>query len=288
MGKKSRWSESHPAAYVLIMVMVSAVLAGVAGIGMAAIIDLFAVMIMHGSLDHLKVSNTGLANTAMLLVGYVVVLLLFWLIFRKNLQGFFNTRRFGTTFLLGWSILAAVVYNVIPVILKQDYGDFGTALLMGLQPGIGEEIVFRVIPICLVMRSRNRERLIVPVIIFTSVLFGMVHGFNIYAGADHATTLFQVVYAACIGFLFAVIYLKTGDIWITMLLHTLTDVTGFLGAEEQSGGGVMTQGVNVTDAVFLLVCTVLIFINAFLLFRKTSKAEILDTWSGIWKTETES
>lgn len=284
MENKSKWSESHPVAYALIVMAASIALAGIAVWGVI-IVDLVATMVMYGSLDHVKVNNLGLGNTGIELLGFVIVLLLFWLIFRKDLRGFFNVRRFGVSLLLGWSILVATAFILLSSILEQDYGNFGAALLMGMQPGIGEEVLFRVIPICLVMRSKDRERLIVPAIAFTSILFGMVHGFNIFAGADPVTTLFQVTYASCIGFLFAVIYLKTGNMWITMFLHTIMDTASFLSASTQSEGGVLTQGVDVANVVFLLVCTVLFFANAFLLYRKTSKEEILDTWSGIWKSQ---
>jgi uncharacterized protein len=284
MENKSKWSESHPVAYALIVMAASIALAGIAVWGVI-IVDLVATMVMYGSLDHVKVNNLGLGNTGTELLGFVIVLLLFWLIFRKDLRGFFNVRRFGVSLLLGWSILVATAFILLSSILEQDYGNFGAALLMGMRPGIGEEVLFRVIPICLVMRSKDRERLIVPAIAFTSILFGMVHGINIFSGADPISTLFQITYASCIGFLFAVIYLKTGNMWITMFLHTIMDTASFLSASTQSEGGVLTQGVDVASVVFLLVCTVLFFANAFSLFRKTSKAEILDTWSGIWKSE---
>lgn len=287
MENKSKWSESHPVAYALIVMAASIALAGIAVWGVI-IVDLVATMVMYGSLDHVKVNNLGLGNTGTELLGFVIVLLLFWLIFRKDLRGFFNVRRFGVSLLLGWSILVATAFILLSSILEQDYGNFGAALLMGMRPGIGEEVLFRVIPICLVMRSKDRERLIVPAIAFTSILFGMVHGINIFSGADPISTLFQITYASCIGFLFAVIYLKTGNMWITMFLHTIMDTASFLSASTQSEGGVLTQGVDVASVVFLLVCTVLFFVNAFLLYRKTSKAEILDTWSGIWKSEAES
>lgn len=289
MKNKIEWLESHPVAYALVVVVAAAVLGEIVQGCMASVADEIASMVMYGSVNPAKVNNLGLVDTAVQLLSSLVVLLLFWFVFRKDLRGFFNVRRFAAAFLLGWGVLVASTCGLISTIVEQtNYGNFGAALLMGMQPGIGEEILDRVIPICLVMRSRNRERLIVPVIVFTSVGFGLTHGFNILAGADPVTTLFQVIYASCIGFLFAVIYLKTGDIWITMLLHTVIDTVYFLGAEAQRGGGVLTQGTNVADAVFMLACAALYFVNAFLLYRKTSKEEILNTWSGIWKSQAEN
>jgi uncharacterized protein len=289
MKNKIEWLESHPVVYALVVVGAVAVLGETVQGCMASVADEIASMVMYGSVNPAKVNDLGLVNTAIQLLSSVVVLLLFWFAFRKDLRGFFNVRRFAAAFLLGWGVLVASTCGLISTIVEQtNYGNFGAALLMGMQPGIDEEILDRVIPICLVMRSRNRERLIVPVIVFTSAGFGLTHGFNILAGADPVTTLFQVIYASCIGFLFAVIYLKTGDMWITMLLHTVIDTVYFLGAEAQRGGGVLTQGTNVADAVFMLACAALYFVNAFLLYRKTSKEEILNTWSGIWKSQAEN
>ena len=289
MKNKIEWLESHPVVYALVVVVAAAVLGEIVQGCMASVADEIASMVMYGSVNPAKVNNLGLVDTAVQLLSSLVVLLLFWFVFRKDLRGFFNVRRFAAAFLLGWGVLVASTCGLISTIVEQtNYGNFGAALLMGMQPGIGEEILDRVIPICLVMRSRNRERLIVPVIVFTSAGFGLTHGFNVFAGADPVTTLFQVIYASCIGFLFAVIYLKTGDMWITMLLHTVIDTVYFLGAEAQRGGGVLTQGTNVADAVFMLACAALYFANAFLLYRKTSTEEILNTWSGIWKSQAEN
>lgn len=289
MKNKIEWLESHPVVYALVVVVATAVLGEIVQGCIAAVANGVASMIMYGSVDHAKADDLGLVGTAMLLLASLVVLLLFWLAFRKDLRSFFNTRRFAAAFLLGWAALVTSAYGLISTIAAHtSYGNFGAALLMGAQPGISEEVLARVIPICLVMRRRNRERLIVPVIVFTGAGFGLTHGFNVFVGADPVTTLFQVIYASCIGFLFAVIYLKTGDMWITMLLHTVIDTVYFLGAEAQSGGGVLTHGTSVDGAVSMLAYAALYFANAFLLYRKTGKEEILNTWSGIWKSEAES
>lgn len=142
-------------------------------------------MVVYGSVDRAYMGNMGLISTVITMVSHIVVLLLYWFIFRRDLQGFFNARRFGEFVLLGWSVLAIGAFNLISEILEHEsYGNPGVALLMGMQPGICEEIMLRVIPISLVMRSKERERLVIPVVVFTSLLFGLWHGFNILSGAN--------------------------------------------------------------------------------------------------------
>lgn len=50
---------------------------------------------------------------------------------------------------------------------------------------------------------------------------------NILGGADIAYTLYQVVYATAIGFFFAMIYFKTKNLWIPILIHGLIDWSDF-------------------------------------------------------------
>ena len=283
------WSETHPVAHALVVAAAAMALAGIVETFIEAIAGGVAAMVVYGSVDRAYMGNMGLISTVITMVSHIVVLLLYWFIFRKDLQGFFNARRFGEFVLLGWSVLAIGAFNLISEILEHEsYGNPGVALLMGMQPGICEEIMLRVIPISLVMRSKERERLVIPVVVFTSLLFGLWHGFNILSGANPVTTLFQVIYATGVGFLFAAIYLRTGDIWITMFLHAITDTIYFLGAEAQSGDAILSQSTSFSDAIILLAYAVLYFANAFYVFRKSKRIEISDTWSRIWKVKTES
>lgn len=175
------WSETHPVAHALVVVAAAMALAGIAETFIEAITGGVAAMVVYGSVDRAYMGNMGLISTVITMVSHIVVLLLYWFIFRRDLRGFFNTRRFGEFVLLGWSVLAIGAFNLISEILEHEsYGNPGVALLMGMQPGICEEIMLRVIPISLVMRSKERERLVIPVVVFTSLLFGLWHGLIFY------------------------------------------------------------------------------------------------------------
>ncbi len=52
-------------------------------------------------------------------------------------------------------------------------------------------------------------------VVVSAVVFGLVHG-----------NFFQFFYAFSVGLIFAVVYVKTGRIWITMLYHGLINVLG--------------------------------------------------------------
>lgn len=283
-----KWGEAHPVVFGLMMTAVVMMLARLAEAFIEAIAGGVAAMAVYGTVSSGEVGNMGLVSTAISLLSHMATLLLFWFIFRKELHNFFNIRKFNRIFLLGWSSLAIDAFTLVVGLLNhKSYGNFGTALLLGMEPGISEEVLYRTIPICFAMKSKKREQMVVPVMIFTSVLFGLRHGLNVFYGADPVTTLFQVLYSTGTGFLFAAIYIGTGDLWITMFLHSVTDTIYFLGAEAQSGGGVLSGGTNASDAVIMLIYAALYFVNAFFVFRST-RAEISDVWSGTGQVKAEA
>ncbi len=268
----------NPYLYTFIIVAASMLLTFIAANFIEVILS-FVVMACRGTLSRDGINNMGLISTALSLLSYIIVLLLYWVGFRKRLKGFFNASRLLKGIFLGSSVLLINAFILIVGILNhKTYGSMGVALLMGLEPGFSEEIVCRIIPISFVMQNKKRKELILPVVIFTSLIFGLGHGLNIFSGADPITTLFQILYASGSGLLFAAIYIKTGNMWITIFLHSLTDMIYYLGADAQLGSGVLSQKSTVSDAIILLIYAVLYFVNAFFVFRKSNRSDIIKVW----------
>lgn len=77
-----------------------------------------------------------------------------------------------------------------------------------------EEIVFRKFPLD-VIKSTKKDDLIIPTILFTSVIFGLVHG-------DSDRVLVQGVG----GFILSILYIKNGySYWSVICLHALWNST---------------------------------------------------------------
>jgi uncharacterized protein len=282
--KKSngKWSENHPVARALIVTVVSILVFGLVENIIESIFGGIAV-IVTGVETTEEYSNLGMVPTLITIAAFLLTLHLYWLIFRQKLQGFFGAGRTGAGLLLGWSVLAVDAFMLLMSILDHTtYGNIGKAIVMGLQPGISEEILFRIVPISLAMKTPNREKAVLPTLILTSLFFGAIHGANVLAGADPFTTIFQVLYTVGVGALFGVIYLRTGNMWITILLHSLTDIISLLGADLQSSGGVLTQKAGLVSVIYMLICAALYFFNAFLVFRKNRKEDVADIWARIW------
>lgn len=134
------------------------------------------------------------------------------------------------------------------------------------------------------MRSRNKN-VITAVLIVTSLMFGLTHSANMLVGADPVQTLMQVIYATALGLTFAAIYLRTGNIWITIFIHTFTDFVSYLGLSTQQSGGVLADKADMTTVIGLSIFAVIFFANALVAFRKSKREEIPAVWDRIWGRE---
>lgn len=99
---------------------------------------------------------------------------------------------------------------------------FDTAVYMGemLLVGFLEELIFR----GFLFRAIEKSGLMEAVII-SSVTFGLGHIMLLFtsSGAELFPNLLQVVGAIAVGFLFVVLFLKTGSLYPAMLTHALID-----------------------------------------------------------------
>lgn len=271
---------SHPiigmVASVLFVELIS-VLCSVLYIIMAALIT--------NNAEQAAESIGSIQYALVIIIASLLVLLIHQWWFRGELHDFFSCHKLGSSLLLGWSsILIPLVLLALNLMSgEMVLGSFTNALILGLQPGIFEEVSFRVLPISIAMRSKDREKLIPVTIILTSVLFGLVHSFNVLAGADPVNTVIQVIYAAAIGFLFGAIYMRTGNLWITMILHSLTDIIAFWNADLQNTGGVLTTSQSTSENIFLIIITIVYFCNALYIFRKEKREEIPAIWEQKWQ-----
>ena len=101
-----------------------------------------------------------------------------------------------------------------PVTLAQLAGFAATALLIGFV----EEGYFRGVMLRILLPKGA-----FPAALATALLFGALHAGNVLSGFNPTYVLAQVFFAAGWGFMFAALRLRTGTIWIVILLHAWQD-----------------------------------------------------------------
>jgi membrane protease YdiL (CAAX protease family) len=132
-----------------------------------------------------------------------------------------------------------------------------------LSIGFFEEIIFRgIILLFLVKRFSHERHGVLLSIVLSSALFGYFHFFNILSGASLGDTVLQVGYSFLVGMMWAVMYLKTGNLWLTMILHASYNFFGqvmfYLGA-VQGRYDVYTVIITSVFAIMVAIYSIIIY-----------------------------
>ena len=86
--------------------------------------------------------------------------------------------------------------------------------------GFVEELIFR----GFLFKAMLRDSRVPTAVIVSSVTFGVGHIVNLLSGHGGTETLLQVVFAIMMGFLFTMVYYKSGSLLPGILAHSLIDV----------------------------------------------------------------
>lgn len=95
----------------------------------------------------------------------------------------------------------------------------------------------------------------------SAAIFGLAHAANVFVGADPGITVFQVCYAFALGVFLAGIVVRTGNLWVPILIHGLTDTFALASDLATQQGAVQTQAFEFSAEVFPII-----LISAFLIF----------------------
>ena len=117
--------------------------------------------------------------------------------------------------------------------------------LESLMIGLLEELAFRGVLYMAILEDRRRDsRQIFWATVVSSAVFGGVHLFNLLAGAGFGGTVLQVGYSFLIGGMCSIVLLRTGNVWLCVLLHAVYDFGGYL--VPTLGDGVVWDAATVT------------------------------------------
>ena len=114
----------------------------------------------------------------------------------------------------------------------------------------------------------------------SGVLFGAAHLSNLIGSAPFGV-LMQCEFAASLGVMFAAIYFRTGNLWVTVFLHSAMDIAAML-IGGLYGTTSVAESVSGYDASRLMSVAVYLIPTVFLL-RKKKLPEVQLYWGGIVK-----
>ncbi len=131
--------------------------------------------------------------------------------------------------------------------------------------GFFEEMAFRgVIFLGILKKERHSRTRAFVAIVLSSVIFGLVHLVNIFQGSSPSAVLLQIGYSSLIGAMCAVMLLKTGNIWLSVIVHGLFNFCGAI--VPTFGHGEIWDTFTV---IFTFVLSVAVTVYVVVLFLKT-------------------
>ncbi|WEV36165.1 CPBP family intramembrane glutamic endopeptidase [Lactobacillus sp. ESL0677] len=148
-------------------------------------------------------------------------------------------------------------------------------LLSGVKAGIREEILIRFCTLSLLLKPFDHKhwlRQILRTIIISSMLFGLLHLFNIIAGQSVTASIQQAINAFCSGIVFAAIYLYTNSILVTIIYHSIFDLAAFVTSNQI----IMPVPTTFDLQETILFCIIYLIFACFLLSGKRKNVILLN------------
>ena len=155
-------------------------------------------------------------------------------------------------------------------------------LLRALVAGFIEECIFRGGMLTTLTRRMPGPKRILPAVLFSSAVFGIVHMTNINSGYSVVQASVQSVNAFTTGIVDALIFLVSGNAWTTILLHVLHDIIAF--SFENPAGFV----VNWETWLNFVLCTALGVHSIVMLRKPEIQKHILKMWAKKWNEPAEA
>ena len=165
-----------------------------------------------------------------------------------------------------------VEYSMAGLALRSSVSGVLIALLNGAAPGIFEEIFCRGLVLTNMMYWwRHKKNGIFCSALVSGTAFGLVHLLNLLNG-DVKATLLQVLYAAGLGIFFGAVYLRTHNLWGTIIVHGIIDFCAFLFLGDPE-----TAGLTVILGIAIAIVYAAL---GFYLVRPEKWEEINSVWEG--------
>ena len=216
------------------------------------------------------------------------LLLMVILMMREIYQGdfcfYFRTKNLFKGILLGWPLILVIILNLLGTDFSRPIVLEGLIMLLieNAIVGLYEEVLVRGFLVGhMLYHWKNDKRKVFKAVLWSSVIFGVLHIGNIFSGHGVVSTLIQVFYSTILGIVFAAVYIRTQNLWSIAIIHGIVDFSGGIEGIYQmpqaipkvsAGGGSM----NLFSLIVLM--SVLVIGLAWGIFLLRKKTEILKLW----------
>lgn len=173
-----------------------------------------------------------------------------------------------------------IFYIIIPIvnsiITSLSYGTefkdgvyvfFGFVHLFAI--GFNEETIFRGIVANSIAQKYGKNKFGVYLsVILSGIIFGATHILNFATGANLLPVIYQVAIACSIGMFFTAIYFRGGNIWVLIILHSLTDTPAFFNKLFLKNYNISSLDVINNQSVYGLIFIPIFILSTYIILRR--------------------
>ena len=219
------------------------------------------------------------------IAGALIILAIFKRWFYPEYEGAFK----GGRNVLRWSILAFAIPACLLIFnLVTDPGSMGMPSLIkwiiAIMAGVCEESIYRGLNASYIMRQTVTQKKILPAMLVSSLVFGMIHITNLMHGAPLVMTLLQIFSAFVLGLFLCALFLRSGSLIPGMIFHAFYDIIALTDTTSIGDDGAFkpTATVSTEDLIFMMVARVFYLALTIYLTRPAVREEIYEIWSKKW------
>ena len=210
-------------------------------------------------------------------VIYAALVLIVMILFKNSYVFTAKKQKFVKSITLGFPMLIIAAISLLGSLSSLDgfnFGNFINLLLLTIFIGIAEEFLCRGwLQNEFIERYGDTKKHIVLSLLFSSLIFGLIHFSNMLAGQDLFTTIVQVLQATSAGLLLGSIYYKTKNIWAVIFLHSIYDfclMIGDLNLIKDCTFNTPTTGIVLYNTFSTLVLSAINIVGALLVLKRTN------------------
>ena len=211
---------------------------------------------------------------------FAFIILIVMLLFKNSYVFTEKKMKFKDSVLLGLPMLILIginLYGSISSLESFNSSNFFNLLLLCIFIGISEEFLCRGwLQNEFIERFGDTKKHIILSIVFSSLIFGLMHISNLLTGQSLFQTITQILQATSIGILFGSIYYRSKNIWSVIFLHGLYDFSIMLSdinlVKDCTYGTPSTSIALYSTFASILIILYYIF-NALLILRTTDLKE---------------
>ncbi len=187
-------------------------------------------IILYVVINSFCIGNFGVTDYRSVIINTVFSAILLVLIICLNRVSFYGLKKpvHSKKFLYFLPLLLVVSVNLWSGInINNSKSEIVFHILNMLNVGFIEEIIFRGFLFKMMARDNVKTAVIV-----SSVTFGVGHIINLFNGAELIPTLLQICYACVVGYLFVVIFSKSGSLVPCIIAHSVNNALSVFYAEN--------------------------------------------------------